>query len=61
MLFVVAVLVSYGAALIGVLWLPARTRFGLIVLTGLSIAWATTLLAGVVTSLVLGRPVLAGL
>ena len=59
--FVAAVLVSYGAALVGVLWLPARARFELVVLTGLSIAWGTTLLAGVVTSLLLGRAVLAGL
>ncbi len=59
--FGVALLVSFGAALVGVFRLPARARFGLIVLTGLSIAWLVTLLAGVVTSLLLGRAVLAGL
>jgi hypothetical protein len=56
-----AALVSYAAALVGVLRLPARMWFGWVVLTGLSIAWVTTLLAGIVTALLLDRPVLAGL
>jgi hypothetical protein len=60
LLFIAAVLVSYGTALLGVLWLPARTRFGWLVLTGLTVAWLTTLLGGIVTSLFLDRPVLAG-
>lgn len=61
MRFAVAGIVSYGVALVAVLWLPARMRFGWLVLTGFSVAWVSTLVAGMVTSILLGRPVLAGM
>ncbi len=61
MLFVVSLLFSAAAGLAGAVWSAARLHFAWVVLVSLGLFWAGALLAGIVTSLLLGRPVLAGL
>ena len=60
-IFVVSALFSYGLALVGAFRLPERTPLTLVAVTSLVLVLVGILLAGIATSLVIGRPVLGGL
>ena len=58
--FVLAMLLAYGLALVGTLRLGGRAPVLVHVLVSLTLVLAGTLFAGIVTSILTGRPVLAG-